>query len=63
MYQLLSNKCVYSEKLRCKAATRGVLWKKGVLTNYTKFTGKQSLFFKQSCTVSTKYLKQNREIQ
>ena len=31
-----------------KSSTRGVLWKKGVLRNFTKFTGKylcQSLFF------------------
>ena len=46
--QLLSNKYVYSEKLWCKAANRGVIWKKSVLTNYTIIAGNhlcRSLFF------------------
>ena len=64
--QLLSNKYVYSEKLWCKAANRGVIWKKSVPTNYTIITGKhlcESLFFNRVVQSRTKYFRQNREIQ
>ena len=64
--QLLSNKYVCSEKLWCKAANRGVIWKKSVLTNCTIITGKhlcQSLFFNGVVQSRTRYFRQNREMQ